>query len=239
MVETSAAGHWHPDLQYARPAPARRSRSPLSRILLSLYRLRALRRICRRAALRLEGGAFHSTTLRAILREHHDVTVGPYSYGPVLSPGVLPPGTTVGAYCSVAGGLVVRRRDHPLKHPFLHPFFYNADLGFVAKDTIERDRDNPLTIGNDVWIGDRVTVLSGCRHIGNGAAIGAGAVVTRDVAPYSVVAGVPARCIRMRFDQDAIDRLERSRWWEHDIATLIGLLPADGPPGNPAELPFS
>lgn len=122
----------------------------------------------------------------------------------------------------------VRRRDHPVGRPFLHPFFYNSALGLLDRDTIPAEADNPLTIGHDVWIGDRVTILGGCRVIGNGAVLAAGAVVTRDVAPYTIVAGVPARPLRTRFDEARIAEIEATRWWERDIASLI----ADPPVGE-------
>ena len=67
-----------------------------------------------------------------------------------------------------------------------------------------------------------------------GRSLRPGTVVSRDVAPYSVVGGIPARKLRMRFEDDQIERLERNRWWEHDIATLIEQLPPDGPPSDPA-----
>ena len=117
--------------------------------------------------------------------------------------------------------MIIPRHNHPLERPFLHPFFYNATLGLLTKDTIPAGRDNPLTIGNDVWIGDRVTILAGCRHIGNGAVLAAGAVITADVPAYAVMGGVPARLIKMRFDATRMAELETSRWWEQDIATLI------------------
>ena len=110
----------------------------------------------------------------------------------------------------------------------LHPFFYNAALGLLAQDTIPQERDNPLHIGHDAWIGDRVTILSGCQSIGNGAVIAAGAVVTRDVAAYALVGGVPAKMIRMRFGPDRIAELEASQWWKLDLATLITSPPIDG-----------
>ena len=124
--------------------------------------------------MRLEGGALYSVTLRKILARYYGVNVGSYSYGPILRPGVLPPGSRVGAYCSVAGALMVFRRDHPVDRPSMHPFFYLSSLGLVAEDTIPLATDNPLQIGHDVWIGARVTILSGCRTIGNGAVIAAG-----------------------------------------------------------------
>lgn len=162
-----------------------------------------------------------SATLRDVLRDRYGVEIGRYSYGDILRPGLLPPGTRVGAWCSVGSGLIVRRRDHPLDRPSLHPFFYNSGLGFLERDTIPLEKDNPLTIGHDVWIGDRVTILGGCRSIGNGAVLAAGAVVTRDVEAYSVVGGVPAHRIRMRFPAEKAVRIEASRWWERSLAEII------------------
>lgn len=191
----------------------RRAKHWLSNLICKAYRIRRLRRFCLKLALRLENGQFYSATLRRILQKYHGVEVGDYSYGPVCVPGVLPRGSVIGRYCSVAPGLVVRRRNHPIERPFLHPFFYNSQLGYLERDTIPLDQDNPLQIGHDVWIGERVSILASCKTIGDGAVLAAGSVVTSDVEPYSIVAGVPARKIRMRFDEKAQSALERSQWW--------------------------
>lgn len=228
MRHDTPSAAWHPDaLARARKRLARAT-SPLSPILHALYKVPRLRGMVRKACFRLEEGAMFSQTWRRILSDYHGTTIGPYSYGPILNAGVLPPASRVGAYCSVGGNLIVRRRDHPVDRPVLHPFFYNSALGFLSHDTILADADNPLTIGNDVWIGDRVTILSGCRSIGNGAVIAAGAVVTRDVPAHAIVGGVPARVIRMRFNAVAIARLEATKWWERDIASLMENPPFDG-----------
>lgn len=87
----------------------------------------------------------------------------------------------------------------------------------------------PLEIGHDVWIGANAIILPGVSRIGNGAVIGAGSVVTKDVGPYEIVAGNPARAIRMRFDERQIAALESSRRWEldrHELADRIGELDA-------------
>ena len=97
---------------------------------------------------------------------------------------------------------------------------------YVAKDMLERP---PLEIGHDVWIGANAIILPGVSRIGNGAVIGAGSVVTKDVGPYEIVAGNPARAIRMRFDERQIAALESSRRWEldrHELADRIGELDA-------------
>lgn len=217
--------HWHKDAIRIADKKDRDSLSHASPLLRQLYRFRSLRILCRKLCMRLEGGSILSATWRQILRDWYEVEVGRYSYGDILVAGLLPPGSRVGAYCSVGTGLIVRRRDHPLDQPFMHPFFYNSALGLLEKDAIPSERENPLIIGNDVWIGDRVIVLSGCHSIGNGAVIAAGAVVTRDVSPYAVVGGMPARLIRMRFIDAQIAKIEESRWWERKITELITSTP--------------
>lgn len=199
----------------------RRSQSVLSRLLLRLWRLRGCAALARRIALRLEGGPLHSRTLRIALQRYHGVEIGDYSYGPILTPGLLPMGTRVGRYCSVGAGLIVRRRNHPIDRITQSPLFYNRALGLLRQDTIAADADNPLRIGHDVWIGDRVTILPGCTRIGSGAVIAAGAVVTRDVQSFSVVGGVPARQIRMRFDRETIREIARTRWWMQTPSELL------------------
>lgn len=191
-------------------------------LLRRLYGGRRMHRWYLRLIKRWEGGELHSRHLRAMLQRQHGVSVGDYSYGPILRPGLLPRGTQVGRWCSVGQGLIVRRRDHPIGRITQHPFFYNAKLGLVPRDTIGAEADNPLTIGNDVWIGDRVTIVGGCRSVGDGAVIAAGAVVTRDVAPFSIVGGVPARVIGRRFSPEVADRIARSRWWTLDLETVAG-----------------
>jgi virginiamycin A acetyltransferase len=193
----------------------------LSCILLWLYRIRWIRKLVRRLAARTEGGEFYSRTLRQILEQYHGVRVGFYSYGAILVPTVLPPGSIVGRYCSVGKELIVRRRNHPIRRLSQHPFFYNSALGYLRHDTIPADADNPLTIGHDVWIGDRVTIVSGCKRIGNGAVIAAGAVVTKDVAPYTIVAGCPAMVKGERFEPQTIQQIESSEWWNLALSDLF------------------
>ena len=195
--------------------------SPLGSFIFHLYRRRRLRFLARRLCNRVEGNLMFSRTWRRILSHYHDVEVGAYSYGDVLRSGILSPGTKVGRYCSVGKDLIVRRRDHPIESMIMHPAFYNHHIGLLTDDTIPADTDNPLHIGHDVWIGDRVTILSGCQTIGNGAVIAAGAVVTRDVQAYAIVGGVPARQIRMRFDPKRIAEVEASKWWNYSLSELI------------------
>ena len=78
-----------------------------------------------------------------------------------------------------------------------------------------------LTIGNDVWIGHNAIILSGVSSIGDGAVIGAGAVLYKDVPPYAVVLGNPARVVRYRFSAEKIEELLESKWWEKSIDELL------------------
>lgn len=225
MMHKTPSSFWRADALQMAGQKDRNASSPLGPLLCRLYRFRRLRSLCRRLCNRLEGGLMLSATWRQILLDWHDVKIGRYSYGDILVADLLPAGSRVGAYCSVGTGLIVRRRDHPLDRPFMHPFFYNSALGLLDQDAIPNDRDNPLIIGNDVWIGDRVMILGGCKVIGNGAVIAAGAVVTQDIAPYAVVGGVPTRLIRMRFEEAKIAKIEESRWWERKISDLIASAP--------------
>jgi len=195
--------------------------SLLSNAIFGAYKFNVLRKYCLRLANKLEHGVFFSQTLRKIFKQYHGVTVGSYSYGPCFTPGVLPIGSHVGSYCSIAGGLKVFRRNHPLNTLTQHPFFYNKKLGLVEMDTINSDADNPLTIGSDVWIGERVTIMPSCKVIGHGAVIGAGSIVTKDVMACTIVAGNPAKLVKKRFTDRDTENFLNSKWWELSISDLL------------------
>ncbi|MCB9362526.1 CatB-related O-acetyltransferase [Candidatus Woesearchaeota archaeon] len=90
---------------------------------------------------------------------------------------------------------------------------YHLGKGPFAFLGEETNQSKPISIGSDVWIGTRVTVLAGVT-IGHGAVVGAGSVVTKDVPPYAIVAGTPAKIIRYRFEKEIIDYLLELGWWE-------------------------
>jgi virginiamycin A acetyltransferase len=161
-----------------------------------------------------------STTYRELMRSHYGVSIGIHSYGPCLLPGHLPAGTRVGNYCSLAGGLQVFRRNHPVDRISQHPFFFNAAVGLLDRDTIPAVEDNPLTIGHDVWIGQNVLIAPGCRSIGHGAVVASGAVVTADVAACALVGGVPAKLIRWRLSEELRAAWLRSEWWLKPVSEL-------------------
>src|SRR3546814_7103607 len=95
----------------------------------------------------------------------------------------------------------------------------SSDLKFGVVDA-DIFYDDPLIIEDDVWIGHNALILPGCKFIGRGAVIGAGAVVTRNVERYTIVAGNPARKLRDRFSPELIAELEASKWWELNLPAL-------------------
>lgn len=197
-------------------------RSVLSPALVALYRVGRLRRRCVSLARRLEGGDFYSFTLRKLLESFHGVQAGAYSYGEGLVPGAFPLGVTIGRYVSMAPGVRVFLRNHPMDRLSMHPFFYNSRLGWLAEDSISSGK---LVIGHDAWLGERAIITPGCSRIGIGAVVAAGAVVTKDVPDFAIVGGNPARLIRYRFPEKTQEAILASRWWELSVGTLAKLMP--------------
>ena len=128
--------------------------------------------------------------------------------------------TDIGSFCSIANRVIIGGGMHPMEWVATSPVFYEGRDSVKAKFS-EHKRPTPkrTTIGNDVWIGECVLIKQGVT-IGHGAVIGMGSVVTKDIAPYSIVAGVPARLIRKRFDADIIADLLASEWWNLPEDTL-------------------
>ncbi|MGO4651537.1 CatB-related O-acetyltransferase [Arthrobacter sp. 2RAF22] len=201
--------------------------SLIGRLFLRIYLHAPLRRRILAKIISIEGGDMYSLTLRKILRDHHGITAGKFSYGSLLSIGNCDTNTEIGDYVSI--GPNVRRfgAAHPMDYPALHPLFYNPRLGLVAADKdVER---SPCWIGHDSWIGANVTILPGCRRIGIGAAIGAGSVVTRDIPDFAVAAGNPAKVLRNRFPDITQEEILASKFWslapEEALAVVVDLHP--------------
>jgi acetyltransferase-like isoleucine patch superfamily enzyme len=103
-----------------------------------------------------------------------------------------------------------------------HCTYRRVRYGFDVRDDEEFfqwRRDDSVTIGHDVWLGHGVIVQAGVR-IGTGAVVGSGAVVTKDIPPYAVAVGVPAKVIKMRFESDIIKKIISTAWWDWDRETL-------------------
>ncbi|OVE85798.1 acetyltransferase [Natronolimnobius baerhuensis] len=138
-----------------------------------------------------------------------DVTVG---RGTNLEPNCdLIGDVSLGNYCAIARDCIFQETNHKLDQPSLQIRLYDE----VLDSGLEVTSNGAITVGNDVWIGARAVVLSGVT-IGDGAVIGAGSIVTDDVEPYAVVAGVPAERIKWRFPDDIRERLLDLEWWEWD-----------------------
>jgi virginiamycin A acetyltransferase len=144
-----------------------------------------------------------------------DCVVGRYTY---FAPGSVIQNCRVGAFCSVGPGLSVGLGQHPTKGIVsTYPAFYTDEGAGRAKFGCHSDFEHslPVVIGNDVLISARCMILDGVT-VGNGVIIGAGAVVIKDVPPYVVVGGIPARIIRPRFTESEIEFLEELAWWDRD-----------------------
>ena len=159
------------------------------------------------------------------------IKVGRFTYGfENLSIRQWDEGATlkIGAFCSLASNINIflggnHRTDWVSTFPFGH--IYQDELGgsgILGHPSTKGD----VIIGNDVWIGFGVTIMSGI-HIGDGAVIAANACVVKDVAPYNIVGGNPAKSVKQRFENDIIDILLRLRWWDlplEDIKKILKIL---------------
>jgi virginiamycin A acetyltransferase len=140
--------------------------------------------------------------------------IGSYTY---FGNGCTLLGVNVGRFCSGAWGVTLGASGHHLDCATTHTFpWLPVDGGFVAEPGMSV---SPLHVGHDVWLGCNAVVLSGLT-VGHGAAVAAGAIVVHDVPDYAVVAGVPARVVRLRFDESLVERLLTVGWWNWPITVL-------------------
>jgi virginiamycin A acetyltransferase len=181
----------------------------------------------------LEGGDSYSLTLRRLFQQYYHVVIGLYSYGGCFAVGAIDRYTVIGRYCSIADHVRVFNRNHPMEFKSTHAFFYNHQMGIVPENKVDYI---PLQIGHDVWIGYGAIILPSVTSIGTGSVVGAGSVVTKDVPPYAIVGGNPAKIIRYRFSQPVIETLLIERWWEKDIQEITSALPDYIQPYTPIAL---
>ena len=150
------------------------------------------------------------------------VRVGKYSY---IAANTTITQADIGNFCCIAQHVLIGGGAHPTDWVSASPVFYrgrNVLKKHFARHPFEVFRQT--VIGNDVWIATGAKIRSGV-HIGDGAVIGMGAVVTHDVGPYEVWAGVPARLIRRRFDDETCERLLATAWWNWDDRRLAEYAP--------------
>jgi acetyltransferase-like isoleucine patch superfamily enzyme len=174
-------------------------------------------------------------------------SIGAFTYlgGPDWSPSALRNVSSIGRFCSIAGGVAAGSVDHPTDflstsnmfyakwsrvwaetEPFYeaHSCVFGEDCDVYASRVLAAKKK--ISIGNDVWIGEGAFIARGVS-VGDGAIIAARAVVTKDVEPYAIVGGTPARLIRYRFGESTIARLKNSRWWEYGTSAVAGIRHSD------------
>lgn len=139
--------------------------------------------------------------------------IGDYSY---LNSNVKIRDSIIGKFCSIGPGVKIVLGNHPTDMVSTHPSFYSNNKPFLTfSDKMYFEEYKSVTIGNDVWIGEDVLIPGGVK-IGDGAIITSRAVVTKDVEPYSIVGGIPAKLIKYRFDEDTRAKIANSKWWDND-----------------------
>ena len=149
----------------------------------------------------------------------NNVSLGNFTY---IAEGSRLTNTTIGKFSSIGPEVLAGLGRHPSRDfVSTHPIFYSpncqAQITFSSNSVFEEF--SHITIGNDVWIGARSIILDGVA-IGDGAIVGAGALVTKDVPSYAVVGGIPAKILRYRFQPEQIESLKKLKWWDQDIDWL-------------------
>ncbi len=161
---------------------------------------------------------FHNVELRKIFKELYDIDAGIGSYG--WQSGLINGPATIGNFVSIAPNVVRLKVNHPIDAASTHPCFFNPIYKWTNNDPREYSH---ILIDSDVWIGQNVIILPSVKHIGTGAIIAAGAIVTKDIPPYEIWGGVPARFIKKRFTDSISKELLASEWWllpEEDLKKI-------------------
>lgn len=130
--------------------------------------------------------------------------------------------TEIGSFCSLSSGIHIGLAQHPIDWVSTSPVFQDVSnssvKGRFAK--LELPKPKRTRVGHDVWIGTNAIIKAGV-NVGTGAVIASGAIVTKDVPPYAIVGGCPAKVIRFRFDEEIIKELLQSKWWELSESDLL------------------
>jgi phosphonate metabolism protein (transferase hexapeptide repeat family) len=135
---------------------------------------------------------------------------------------------TLGKFCNIASGVRINPSNHPWFRATQHHFTYRSrSYGFALEDDAEVfawRRQDAVAIGPDVWLGHNAIVMPGVT-IGAGVAVGSGSIVTKDIPPYAIAVGVPARVIRFRAEPSVIEAMQRLCWWDWSHAAIEAALP--------------
>lgn len=155
-----------------------------------------------------------------------NVNIGDYTY--INLDTTVDSNVNIGKYCSISKNVFIAPGTHEYKyvttHPILFNLFWRKQMNILEKDNYIKKigkQDSITNIGNDVWIGLNAIIMRGIT-IGDGAVIGAGAVVTKDVEPYSIVVGNPAKHIKYRFESTYVEELKnmQKKWWDYSPEEL-------------------
>ncbi len=149
----------------------------------------------------------------------NEVTLGDFTY---IAGNTNISKTTIGKFCSIGPDCKIGLGKHPTKdfvstHPVFFSTLKQAQVTFADRNYF--DEFAYIIIGNDVWLGANVIVVDGVK-IGDGAVVAAGSVVTKDIPPYAIVGGVPAKIIKYRFEKEEIEKLLQLKWWDMDVEYL-------------------
>jgi len=147
------------------------------------------------------------------------VLLGDFTY---VSDGTKISKAKIGKFCSIGPDCKIGLGKHPSsKFVSTHPVFFSmlkqAQVSFSNKNRFEEFEE--INIGNDVWVGANAIILDGVT-VSDGVIIGAGSVVTKDIPPYAIVGGIPAKIIKYRFERNEIDQLLKIKWWDMDLDYL-------------------
>jgi len=124
--------------------------------------------------------------------------------------------TKIGKFCSIGSNVQFGMSKHPTDLISTHPAFYSNNKAFKTFSNKNHFKEyEEIILGNDVWVGSNVTIIGGVT-IGDGAIVAAGAIVTKNVKPYEIVGGVPAKHIKFRIGETLIDKLIETKWWDKD-----------------------
>lgn len=130
--------------------------------------------------------------------------------------------TSIGKFCSIAPNVFIGLGQHPTNLFSTSTLFYRSrnalKIKFIDKDHDFKEYDN-ISIGHDVWIGTRAIIMDGIT-VGNGAIIAANSVITKDVPPYAIVAGIPGKVVKYRFHEERIEEMQKLEWWNWPLEEI-------------------